>query len=149
MVPRMFDWCTSETTLARSVITELTSDRSSRPSSVSPNHRRVAPVLAASSCQGTRLEWCSISVTTISSPAPRMNRSAPSGSGAPCAALAVAFENAYATRLSDSVAFFVKTRSWERAPTNAAMVPRAPSYASVASSASWCAPRCTAALCCS
>ena len=30
--------------------------------------RRVAPVRRASSCQGTRLAWCSISVTRISSP---------------------------------------------------------------------------------
>ena len=32
--------------------------------------RSVAPVRKASSCQGIRLAWCSISVTTISSPGP-------------------------------------------------------------------------------
>ena len=37
-------------------------------SSVMSNQRSVAPVRSASSCQGTRLEWCSITDTTISSP---------------------------------------------------------------------------------
>ena len=45
-------------------------DRSSRPSSVSPNQRSVAPVRSQSSCHGTMLEWCSISVMTTSSPGP-------------------------------------------------------------------------------
>ena len=46
---------------------------SSRPSGVTPNQRSVAPVRWHSSCHGTMLEWCSISVMTISSPAPSAN----------------------------------------------------------------------------
>ncbi len=69
-VPSVFDTCTSDTTLVRCVIRSSTVDRSSRPSSVMPNQRRVAPVRSASSCHGTMLEWCSISVMTISSPGP-------------------------------------------------------------------------------
>ena len=42
--------------------------QSSCPSSCTGMWRRTAPVRAASSCQGMRLAWCSISVTTISSP---------------------------------------------------------------------------------
>jgi hypothetical protein len=45
-----------------------------------------------------------------------------------------------------SVLLRVKTISRSGAPMNAPMVARAASYAPVASSASWCAPRCGAAL---
>src|SRR5882757_2768263 len=48
-----------------------------------------------------------------------------------------------------SVAFLVNTTSPGSAPMNAAIRALADSKASVASSANWCAPRCTAALCCS
>ena len=75
-VPSTLDWWATATTLARSVITLSTSDRSSRPSAVTPNQRSVAPVRWHSCCHGTRLAWCSISVTTTSSPGPRRNRSA-------------------------------------------------------------------------
>ena len=116
---------------------------------MSPIQRSTAPVLSHSSCQGTRFAWCSISVTTISSPGTSTNRSAPSGSGAPCAFFAVAELNAWVTRFNDSVALRVNTSSWARPPTNPAMTARADSKASVACSARKCAPRCTAALCCS
>ncbi len=147
MVPRMFDWWTKDTTRVFSVITVERSSRSRCPSSVSPIHLRTAPVLSHSSCQGTRLAWCSISVTTISSPGARTKRSAPSGRGAPCSFFAVAELKACVTMFNDSVALRVNTRSWARPPTNPAMTARADSKASVACSARKCAPRCTAALC--
>ncbi len=109
---------------------------------MTPSQRRVAPVRWASICHGTRLAWCSISVTTMESPGPTTNRAA---SGPDVAA----FDSEYATRLIPSVAFLVNTTSSGSAPMNAATVARARSYASVASSESWCAPRWTAALCCS
>ena len=74
------------------------SERSSRPSSVMPNHRSVAPVRSVSSCHGTMLEWCSISVMTTSSPGP--TRRSPS-----------AHANVLASRLSASVMFLVKITS--------------------------------------
>ena len=76
-----------------------------------------------SSCHGTRFAWCSSSVTTISSPGSSANR-ADSG---PSAVRIDAFENAYATRLIPSVAFFVNTTSFGSAPTNAAIRARADS----------------------
>ena len=85
-VPSTFDWCTSDTSLVRSVIRSSSRDRSSRPSGVTLNQRRAAPVRWQSSCHGTRLEWCSISVTTISSPGPSRNRS---GAAAPADALPI------------------------------------------------------------
>lgn len=110
-------------------------DRSSRPSSVSPNHFSFAPVRCESSCHGTMLEWCSISVMTISASA-----STRYGSSAQPSMLA--------TRLSDSEAFLVKiTSSRLGALTKAATLSRAPSYSAVASSASTCTPRWTLALC--
>lgn len=65
-VPRMFDTSTKETIFVFSVMISLMFDRSRRPSSVRPNHFSFAPVRCASSCHGTMLEWCSISVMTIS-----------------------------------------------------------------------------------
>ena len=49
------------------------------------SHASSAPVRRASSCHGTRLAWCSISVTTIRSPGPTRNRSA-SGPAVACIA---------------------------------------------------------------
>ena len=74
---------------------------------VEPAQHRAGPL--ASSCQGTMLEWCSITEMTISSPG---RSEAPS---------------VYAHRLSASEAFLVKTISSERwAPMNCASVrPRA------------------------
>ena len=76
-VPSAFDWWTNATTLVRAPITRSICSAISRPSSSISIHRSVAPVRCASNCHGTRLEWCSISVTTISSPGPMRNRSAP------------------------------------------------------------------------
>ncbi len=67
-VPRMLDTSVKETIFVRSVMIPSMVDRSRRPSSVSPNHFSRAPVRCASSCHGTMLEWCSISVMTISVP---------------------------------------------------------------------------------
>ena len=97
----------------------------------------------ASSCHGTRFAWCSASVTTISSPGPRASRRA----AAPPRP-SDAFDIAYATRLIPAVAFDVQTSDPGDTPTNDATRSRASSNASVASSASWCAPRCTAAFRC-
>lgn len=66
MVPRRLETRVKETTLVRSVMTSSMLERSSRPSSVRPNHFSFAPVRCDSSCHGTMLEWCSISVMTIS-----------------------------------------------------------------------------------
>src|SRR5450756_1681369 len=60
--PVTFDACANASTLVRSVTTVASSSVRTRPSSASPNQRRVAPVLAHSSCQGTRFAWCSASV---------------------------------------------------------------------------------------
>ena len=75
-VPVTLDWCVTATSLVRSLISSSARDRSSRPSGVTPNQRSVAPVRWHSCCQGTRLAWCSISVTRISSPGPTRNRCA-------------------------------------------------------------------------
>ena len=67
------------------------------------------------------LEWCSISVITISSPGPSRNRSGPEPP-----ALALPIE--YATRLIPSEMFLVKTTSVSSAaPMNRAALIRAPS----------------------
>ncbi len=134
MVPSMLDTQVSETTLVRSVIRSSMFDRSSRPSSVSPNQRSVAPVRSVSSCHGTMLEWCSISVMTTSSPGPTWN-----GPGQ---------ASVLAARLSASEAFLVKiTSSREGAWMNAATLSRAASNASVDSAPSWCMARAMLALC--
>ncbi len=86
---------------------------------MTPYQRSVAPVRRHSSCHGTRLAWCSISVTTTSSPGPSARCSAPG--------VVAAFPSEYATRLMPSVAFLVSTTSSARAPTNAATVARASS----------------------
>jgi hypothetical protein len=133
---------TIETSFVRSVTSVSRVDSSSRPWSVTPNQRSVAPVRSHSSCHGTMLEWCSISEMTISSPGPSRKR----GSLPPPPS--EAFENPYATRLIASVEFLVKTTSSAaRAPMNAATFARAPSYACVASVPSVCTERETLPLC--
>ncbi len=141
IAPVTFDTCVNATTRVRSVMTLAASSTRTRPSSSTSNQRRTAPVRAASSCHGTMFAWCSASVTTISSPGASAKRRAASPPRP-----SVAFEIPYATRLIAAVAPDVHTISPGRAPTNAATSARASSNASVASSASWCAPRCTAAL---
>ena len=131
----MLDTQVSVTTLVRSVISSSMFDRSSRPSSVMPNHFSVAPVRSVSSCHGTMLEWCSISVVTTTSPSPTC-----SGPRAQASVLA--------TRLSASEAFLVKiTSSRLGALMNAATLSRPASNASVASAPSVCMARATLALC--
>ena len=66
MVPSRFETRVKVTTFVFSVMISSMLDRSSRPSSVMPNHFSFAPVRCARSCHGTMLEWCSISVVTIS-----------------------------------------------------------------------------------
>ena len=86
---------------------------------------------AASSCHGTMFEWCSISVSTISSPSRRF-----------------ASPQARAIRLMDSVVFRVNTMSSAfAAPMWRAAFSRTPSYASVASTASVWMPRWMLAFC--
>ena len=93
---------------------------SSCPSGVSGTQRSSIPRSAASMCHGTMLAWCSISVSTTTSPGPRLAR-----------------PHAAAIRFIASVAFLVKMISSEPgALTNRATARRAFSYASVASPAS-------------
>ena len=87
---------------------------------MTPNQRSVAPVRWHSCCQGTRLAWCSISVTSTSSPGPTRNRCA-------CGPAVAALLIAYATRFSASVALLVNTISPGSAPMKAATRARAPS----------------------
>ena len=137
-VPSTLEACANASTLVRSVTISSSRSRSRRPSSVSPIQRNVAPVRRQACCHGTRLAWCSSSVTTTSSPA----RSVYGPASAPPTPY---WLSANATRLRPSVAFRVQTSSSSARPTNAATAARACSYASVASSARVCAPRWTAA----
>jgi hypothetical protein len=119
IVPSAFDTQVRATTLVFSVSSSSMLLRSSRPSSVTPNHLSVAPVRSHASCHGTMLLWCSISETTTTSPG---------FSAAP---------SVCAARLSASEAFLVKTISSRfGAPMNAATLSRPPSYAAVASAPS-------------
>ena len=84
---------------------------SSRPSPVTGTQSISAPPASASSCQGTMFEWCSISVSTIRSPAPML-----------------AAPQERAARLIASVALRTKTISRRSAaPRWSATVARAPS----------------------
>ena len=86
-----------------------------------------APLRSASSCQGTRLLWCSATESTISSPGPTL-----------------ASPQVWATRLMASEALRVNTISRsDAAPTKAATWARARSYASVARAARVWTPRWT------
>ena len=111
IVPSAFDMPVTLRIFVRSVSSEPSAERSSRPSSVSGMYRSVAPVTAAVICHGTMLEWCSISVISTSSPSRRCARPHP------CA-----------TRFIDSVTPRVNTIvSGSGAPRNRATVARAPS----------------------
>ena len=139
-MPSTFETWGKARTRVRSPTRDAAASRSSVPSSFTGMCRRTAPVRAASSCQGMRLAWCSDSVTTISSP----------GASAYCRAAspprpAEALPIEYATRLMPAVAPLVHTSCSGCAPMNPATVARASSNSSVASAASVCAPRCTAA----
>ena len=82
--------------------------------------RNEAPVRCAMNCHGTKFAWCSSSVTTTTSPGPRLSS-----------------PQAYATRLIASVALRVKiTSRSDGAFSRPATVLRAPSNPSVARSES-------------
>ncbi len=74
MVPSALDRCATASRRVRSVSRRSNAFRSSSPVSVIGTARTVAPVWAATSCQGTMFEWCSIPVIRISSPALRVLR---------------------------------------------------------------------------
>ena len=98
--------------------------RFNRPFGRTSNQDSFAPDRDANCCQGMRFAWCSISVTTIRSLEVNANRE-------PDGALLIE----YVIKFIDSVALFVKTISSDLAPKKLATFSRAPSYASVASSA--------------
>ena len=121
MVPTPLDICTIASSLVRGVMYSSMSLRSILASLAKGRIRKVAPLSAATFCHGTKLEWCSIGVTMISSPGPMCS----------CA-------HVWATRLMDSVVFRVQTISCgSRALMNFATFTRALSYRSVASWLRW------------
>mmetsp|Transcript_67453 Transcript_67453/g.197261 ORF Transcript_67453/g.197261 Transcript_67453/m.197261 type:complete len:223 (+) Transcript_67453:1470-2138(+) len=125
--PRTFETWHIATSRVRSPSSDSNSAASRTPSGVTPTKRSRAPAASASCCQGTRLEWCSMTLRRISSPAPTF-----------------AAPQLRATRLMASVAFRVKTISVESAaPTKSATFARAPSKASVERMESVCMPRWT------
>ena len=69
IVPSTFETAVTATSCVRSVSSSSSASRSSC-AVVGDRHdtARTAPVRSASCCQGTMLEWCSISVSRISSP---------------------------------------------------------------------------------
>ena len=68
-VPSVLETWVKAKTFTSGVSSRSSCDRSRSPSSpVTGRYRSVAPVLCATSCQGTRLLWCSISVRRITSP---------------------------------------------------------------------------------
>ncbi len=69
MVPSTFDICVIATIFVRGESSRSKAARSSAPSSVIGAKRSTAPFRSRRKCQGTMFEWCSISVSTISSPA--------------------------------------------------------------------------------
>ncbi len=92
---------------------------SSSPPGVTGANTTSAPVIAATICHGTMLEWCSISVTRIRSPGRRLRT-----------------PHAQATRLIASLAFFVRITPSRGAPTSRATASRPASKRFVASAAS-------------
>ena len=68
--PIVLEMCVNESSLARSSCSS-SCERSSVPSSpLTGMNSSLAPVRFTRSCQGTRLLWCSISVSKIVSPSP-------------------------------------------------------------------------------
>ena len=112
IVPSVLETCVKANTLTSGVRRRSSDERSRSPSSpVTGTNLRVAPVRRATSCQGTRLLWCSISVSRMASP---LARFAP--------------PQLAATRLIDSVVPRVKMiSSGASALTNLATRARAPS----------------------
>ena len=94
-LPSEFETMPAATTFTRPVPASSSSASSrSPPSSSSGSIRKSAPALCATYCHGTKFEWCSSSVTSTTSPGPRLF-----------------IPQAYATMLIASVAFLVKTIS--------------------------------------
>ena len=59
---------------SRATVHRSTSARSIVPSAPNSTYLRTAPCRSTSHCHGTMLEWCSISVRTMRSPAARFAR---------------------------------------------------------------------------
>ena len=130
IVPSEFDMCTTETSLVRGLMMESTSSRSRSPSPASGRNRSTAPRSFTSFCHGTRLLWCSMRVTTISSPGPMLSAA-----------------HVFAMRFMPSVVLRVQMMvSGSGAPMKRATLARASSYRSVASMLSACTPLWTLAL---
>ena len=72
MVPNTFDMAVTATMLRARRRNSSSRSIASRPSSVIGSQRMTAPVRTAACCQGTIFEWCSISVSRISSPGHRL-----------------------------------------------------------------------------
>ena len=100
-----------------------------------PNQRSVAPLRSVSSCHGTRLEWCSISVTTHLVAAPD-----PSGPSAQAKVLRHQVERLGGVLGEDHL--LARRRVQERAPPCPG-----PLEPAVDSAPSWCMARETLALC--
>ena len=113
-VPKTLETAVTASSLTESVSNSSNSSNSKRPTPVLPasgvigQYTNSAPDACSAICHGTRLEWCSISVTMIWSPVFKM-----------CCA------QAEATRLIDSVVPRVKIIFPESvAPINFAMLSR-------------------------
>ena len=121
IVPSVFETRLFATTLSRpSAASPSSASSCSSPWSSIGMWRKLAPVRSAMNCQGTKFAWCSSSVTTTTSPGPRLSS-----------------PQAYATRLIASVALRVKMTSFsEGALSKLATVRRAASKPSVARSES-------------
>ena len=111
-VPSTFEMWTTETSFTRpSASSAGSASSASSPSRVTGMKRSSIRRSSARSCHGTRLEWCSISVSTIASPASSRER-----------------PHEWATRFRASVLLRVNTISrGEAAPTNRATRRRASS----------------------
>ena len=69
-VPSTFDICVIATILVRLVSARSKASSENEPSSATSTHFSTAPLRSRWKCQGTMLAWCSITESTISSPAP-------------------------------------------------------------------------------
>ncbi len=122
IVPSMLDTWVQQTSRVRSVIASCNCSMSSVPSSWMSTTLSSTPFHLRAICQGTRFEWCSITVITISSPGRKRSRSLSPR------------DNEYATRLIASVQLRAKTiSSRPLAPIKRATFRCASSYNSVAS----------------
>mmetsp|Transcript_33484 Transcript_33484/g.107628 ORF Transcript_33484/g.107628 Transcript_33484/m.107628 type:complete len:212 (+) Transcript_33484:683-1318(+) len=109
--PSTLETCCTATSLVRGPSSVRRCGRSSCSVAFRRAYRSTTPRSAASSCHGTMLEWCSATLSTTSSPSPRLAR-----------------PHVCATRLIASVAPLVNTTSSrDAAPTKAATLSRAAS----------------------